>query len=260
MPTFTSFDGTEIDYDDVGTGPPVLLLHGFAADRVANWEQPKVVQALVDAGHRVISSDARGHGRSGKPHDPAAYAELAMPRDAQALLDHLGIGSVHLVGYSMGSIVSTKLAPMDDRIRSVALGGAGVDFEVVDNPKRRKAIADALLAEDPATIANPAAAGFRVFADATGADRLALAAIQQAEPDPPVDPGAITVPTLVLTGDGDDLVGSPHELAAKIPDARVQVVSGDHLSAVGDPAFRQAIVDFVASVPGVEPSAAGGAT
>ena len=43
------------------------------------------------------------------------------------------------------------------------------------------------------------------------------------------------------------------------PGAKVQIVHGDHLSAVGDPAFRQAIVDFVASVPGVEPSAAGGA-
>ena len=259
MPTFTSFDGTEIDYDDVGSGPPVLLLHGFAADRLANWVQPKVVQALVDAGHRVIASDARGHGRSGKPHDPAAYSKLAMPRDAQALLDHLGIGSVHLVGYSMGSIVSTKLAPMDERIRSVVLGGAGVDFAHVDNLKRRHGIADALLTDDPSTITNPAAAGFRVFADATGADKEALAAIQQAEPDPPVDPGAIAVPTLVLTGDGDDLVGSPQELAAKIPGAKVQIVHGDHLSAVGDPAFRQAIVDFVASVPGVEPSTAGGA-
>ena len=88
---------------------------------------------------------------------------------------------------------------------------------------------------------------------------MTLAAIQQAEPDGPVDPGAISQPTLVLTGDGDDLVGSPHDLAATIPNARVQVVHGDHLAAVGDPAFRQAIVDFVGSVPGVEPSTAGGA-
>src|SRR4051812_16483093 len=123
MPRFTSFDGTEIDFDDVGVGPPVLLLHGFAADRVANWWQPKVVDALVDAGHRVVAPDARGHGRSEKPHDPSAYAKLAMARDAQALLDHLEISSTHLVGYSMGSHVSTKLAPRDDRIRSVVLGG-----------------------------------------------------------------------------------------------------------------------------------------
>ena len=42
MPTFTSFDGTEIDDDDTGSGPPVLLLHGFAANRQANWVRPKV--------------------------------------------------------------------------------------------------------------------------------------------------------------------------------------------------------------------------
>lgn len=259
MPTFTSFDGTEIDYDDVGAGPPVLLLHGFAAERQANWVQPHVVPALVDAGHRVVAPDARGHGRSGKPHAPEAYSKLAMPRDAQALLDHLGIGSVHLVGYSMGSFVSMKLAPMEPRVKSVVLGGLGDSFSVIENPKRRKGIADALLADDPASITNPGAAGFRVFAESTGADRAALAAIQQAESDPPVDPGAIAVPTLVLTGDADDLVGSPQELAAKIPGAEVRIVHGDHLSAVGDPVFRQAIADFVGSVPGVESSTSGGA-
>ena len=69
----------------------MVMLHGFAADAHANWHQPKVVEAVVAAGRRVITPDARGHGRSGKPHDIAAYQGQAMPRDVSALLDHLGL-------------------------------------------------------------------------------------------------------------------------------------------------------------------------
>ena len=59
----------------------------------------------------------------------------------------------------------------------------------------------------------------------------------------------ISVPTLVLTGDKDVLVGPPDELAAKIPGAVWKVISGDHLSAVGDPAFPASIVEFIEAVP-----------
>ena len=61
----------------------------------------------------------------------------------------------------------------------------------------------------------------------------------------PVDWDAIRCPTLVLVGDQDDLVGSPQPLAEKIAGARITVVSGDHLSAVADPAFTAAIIDFL---------------
>jgi hypothetical protein len=53
---------------------------------------------------------------------------------------------------------------------------------------------------------------------------------------------------MVLVGDGDILVGSPHDLAARIPGATVTVVSGDHLGAVFDPKFRQGIVTFLEGV------------
>ena len=62
------------------------------------------------------------------------------------------------------------------------------------------------------------------------------------------DASQIRVPTLVIAGDADTLLGSHEELAAEIPGARCVTVSGDHLSAVVDPAFRQAIVDFLADV------------
>ena len=68
--SFESFDGTTIVFDDQGDGDVVVLLHGFAADAAVNWHAPGVTRALVEAGFRVVASDARGHGRSGKPSPP----------------------------------------------------------------------------------------------------------------------------------------------------------------------------------------------
>lgn len=246
MPTFRSFDGTEIAYDVRGAGPHVLLHHGFAADAAGNWEQPGVVDALVAAGKQVITLDARGHGRSGKPHEPAAYDDGAMVKDAQGLLDHVGVQEVDVVGYSMGSFVASRLVPDEPRTRRLILGGVGEGVVLGRPMPAREAIADALVADDPST-APPRARAFRMFADSTGADREALAACMRSDPwSKPVAWDRITCPTLVLIGDRDDLVGDPHALPRTIPQAEVKVVSGDHLSAVGDPAFTQAIVDFLA--------------
>ena len=56
------------------------------------------------------------------------------------------------------------------------------------------------------------------------------------------------MPTLVIAGDGDTLAGSPQLLAERIPGAIARVVHGDHLGAVGDPAFRAAIAEFVSTL------------
>ena len=251
MSTFQSFDGVSLAYEEQGPpgGPPVLLLHGFAADSVANWVRPHVVEALVDAGRRVITLDARGHGRSDKPHDPEAYADDAMVRDAQAMIDHLGLESVDVCGYSMGAMTTYALVAREPRARSAVLGGVGGRLGGPALAKRAPRIAEALLADDPSKVEDRTAAAFRSFADSTGADLRALAAIQKSRRSAPRAKGAsIRMPTMVLVGDGDILVGSPHELAARIPGATVTVVSGDHLSAVFDPKFREAIVTFLASV------------
>jgi len=255
MQRFASFDGTTIAYRDEGTGRPVLLLHGFAADQDANWTQPHVVDALVDAGHRVLAPDARGHGASAKPTDPARYADDAMVRDAQALLDHVGIDAVDVVGYSMGALVSARLVLVEPRARSLVLGGLGAGLTDGRPPANRSAIADALLTDDASTITNPVARAFRTFAERTGADRQALAAIQRApRAAAPTRLEAISVPTLVIAGDRDVLVGSPQALADRIPGAAARVIRGDHLTAVGDPAFRGAIVEFLAAQPWTVPA------
>ena len=245
MERFTTHDGLELAYLDVGRRDEVILLHGFAANHEIQWVAPGVVDALREEGHRVIALDMRGHGESDKPHDPASYSELAMVRDVQALFEHLGLSSVPVVGYSMGAHVTARLAPVDARVSRVVLGGVGAHMASASAPDGRSAIADALDAADPASIDNPIAKQFRTFADSTGSDRVALAALMRAPRDQERDYSAISVPTLVLTGEKDTLAGDPGELAKLIPGATFKVVRSDHLRAVFDPAFSRAIVDFV---------------
>jgi pimeloyl-ACP methyl ester carboxylesterase len=242
-----SFDGTRIAYAVRGSGPAVLLLHGFAADHVLNWARPGVIDALTGAGRRVIATDARGHGASDKPHDPERYAGDAMVRDAQAVLDHLGIDQVDVVGYSMGSMVAARLVPEEPRTHALVLGGVGATVTPPRTGGRApEAIAAALLEDDPASIENVAGKAFREFADFTGADRLALAALSRSDAlRYSVRFDAIRVPTLVVAGADDTLIRSPSELADRLPSARVEMVAGDHLTAMYDPAFSLSLVQFL---------------
>jgi pimeloyl-ACP methyl ester carboxylesterase len=243
----TSFDGVPISYRVAGSGPAVLLMHGFGADAERNWVRPGIFAALVDSGRRVLAYDARGHGKSGKPHDPEAYGRGAMGRDAQALLDHFGVESVDVVGYSMGSIIATGLVPREPRTRSLVL--AGVGGRLLTRPLDRARIAAALAAGPGDESADPTARAFRVFAERSGNDLDALAALQRSPRYGVTDKlKAIHVPTLVVAGGKDRVAGNPEPLAAEIDGAIAQVVPGDHLSAVGRPELTSAIVDFLARV------------
>lgn len=248
MERFRTHDGIELAYDDMGDpdGPPVVLLHGFAADTKANWEGPGISLALAEGGYRVLGLDARGHGKSDTPHDPAAYGKDSMVRDVSAFIDHLSLEAPAVAGYSMGSVTTARLLTMEPRVRLGILGGVGHRMLRGRAGNETDALADALESDDPSTITDPTARGFRLFADSTGADRLALAATQRAAiHGDPIDVSGIRVPVLVVTGDGDTLVGDPVRLAEAIPGGRAVVVSGDHLSAVGDPALAAAMVSFL---------------
>jgi pimeloyl-ACP methyl ester carboxylesterase len=172
--TFESVDGVSLWYADHGSGEPVLLLHGVMSDSEFNWVRPGIVDALVDAGRRVLLLDARGHGRSGKPHEVSAYADDAMARNAQALLDELGIDVVDVVGYSMGAYTTSRLALRDGRPRKPVLGGAGV-YTFRRNPEVAERFAQALETDDPTPSDDAAARAWRAYADATGVDRIAMA-------------------------------------------------------------------------------------
>ena len=125
--SFASFDGVSITFDQFGTndGVPVILQHGFAADGHGNWVAPGIVSAIVANGRHVIVPDARGHGRSDKPHDPSSYGHGAMARDLTALADHLGLAAFDIGGYSMGGHIALHLLRTDPRVRSTMIGGIG---------------------------------------------------------------------------------------------------------------------------------------
>lgn len=252
MPSFTSDDGIEIAYEvweRESALPLVLLHHGFIADGRTNWEAPGIVDALLASGRRVATVDARGHGRSGKPHDPAFYGEARMSEDVVALMDLLDEPAYDLVGYSMGSIVSLLTAARDRRVRRVVVGGVGagvvelggVDRRVV----RRSALRDALLTDDPGTITDQAAAGFRAFVDAVGGDRLALAAQAVSVYAGRVPLDEIKIPALVIAGVDDTLAVRPQVLADALPNAVLRTLPGDHLGVVRRPDFAAELVAFV---------------
>lgn len=251
MPTFDSA-GVPIHYIDEGSGPPVVLVHGFAASIEYNWRLPGIIDALKAAGRRVVALDCRGHGKSGKPHDPAAYADNAMARDVIALMDHLGIARADLQGYSMGGIIAAWLLTHEpSRFRSIILSGIGDGMMMEDAAagmrERTTAIADAMESTDPSTVANDVGRNFRIFAERTGNDLAALAAMQRS-PRPlatKADYSHVRLPVLVLLGEGDDLVGRADRLAAAIPGAQLVYTPGDHLTAVAQPAFRDAIISFL---------------
>jgi len=243
-------DGVGIEYEEVGAGPAVLLLHGFASNAQVNWVRPGIVDAVAAAGLRVVRYDARGHGGSDSPHDVAAYTGHAMSADAAGLADHLGLEQYAVVGYSMGAQVAAWLAAEDPRVRRAVLGGIGTRL-LLPRPGDRypaEEIARALEADRPPADAGATPLAFRAFADATHADRLALAAIQRAraiEGGP--DLSLLTVPVLVVAGEADTLIGDPAAVADALPDGRLVRVPGDHLSAVLQPAFAGAVVDFLLS-------------
>jgi pimeloyl-ACP methyl ester carboxylesterase len=253
MKSFKSWDQIEIAYQEWGertAAPPVVLHHGFVADANANWVATGVLDALLAAGHRVIAPDARGHGASEKPHDPARYGEQRMARDLAVLLEVSGEPRIDLVGYSMGAIVALIFASGDLRVRRLVVGGVGSGVIECGGVDRRAVPNDAIIAalsvEDPATITMPEAAAFRALADALGADREALAAQASSIYRGTIALDRISAPTLVLAGEDDPLAIRPAVLSEAIPDATLQILSGDHIGAIADPRFIQSIVDFLA--------------
>ena len=89
-----------------------------------NWRGPGIIKALAKT-YEVIALDVRGHGGSGKPKEQDAYG-VEIAEDIIRLLDHLKIQKAHLVGYSMGGMITMKLLTRHpDRVRSAILGGMG---------------------------------------------------------------------------------------------------------------------------------------
>ena len=239
-------NGVPIHYEVFGEGDPVVLVHGFASSLKGNWVTTGWIDTLRPV-RKVIALDCRGHGQSGKPHDPESYGGHEMEDDVLRLMNHLDIQKADLFGYSMGAAISLRaVLRRPQRFTSLVLGGIGQ--VLARRMGGRPGVPQALLAKDPSTITNPVAKGFRVFAERNKNDLEALAAYQQAQREP-IDKAAlagILIPVLVIVGEGDVLVGSPKELVASIPGAELVGIPGrDHLTVVPDARFKEAVVAFL---------------
>lgn len=180
MPTVQS-GGVPIHYEASGEGQPIVLVHGFSSSFDRDWRKSGWVEFLVGEGHRVIGLDCRGHGSSGKPHSPESYAGNRIPDDVLAVMEAVGVERTHIMGYSMGALVTLNLVSRHaKRFSTAVVGGAGLPSPAFD-PQGRAALAEALEAADPATIGDLPALRFRQSIERRRNDLLALAAFQRSE-------------------------------------------------------------------------------
>ena len=99
-------NGVKLRYIDAGKGEAIVLLHG-GTSRLESWITPGVVDNL-SKDFRVIVFDARGHGKSDSPREPAAYGRQ-QALDVVRILDALKIDKAHIIGFSLGSSTVAQL-------------------------------------------------------------------------------------------------------------------------------------------------------
>jgi len=210
------------------SGPPVLLVHGFASDSSdwAGW-----ADALAGAGRASIVVDLPGHGSSPGP-ESADDASTSAIVDAIAAVTH---GPFDVVAYSLGARLAWEL-PRIAPVRRLVLGGlspmepfGALDFAQVD--------AFVASGEPPTDGLTGMLMG---MISAPGRDAASLALVMRglaAEPFAPSNPP--TVPTLFVAGDADPMTAdSPFPDVLRVP--------GDHVGALRSPEFRAAALAFLA--------------
>ncbi len=242
-------DSVEIAFDDVGQGEPVLLIHGFASNGRVNWVETGWVKTLLDGGFRVITMDSRGHGESEKLYNPDLYSSPEMAEDARRLLDHLKIRRAHVMGYSMGARIAAFLT-INHPSRVGAAIVAGLGARMITGIGGGAEIARGLEAASLTDVTDAPARGFRVFAEQTRGDLRALAACIKTSRVGITEDMLATIknPVLVVVGENDDVAGEIRPLLEAIPGATgVTLPRRNHMSAVGDKQYKEAVLTFLGS-------------
>lgn len=250
--TFVTHDGLTLTYyqlADGQEGPPLLLQHGFTAEVMVEWVTCGIVDRLAPLNRPIFGLDARGHGKSDRPHDPARYGEDNMAEDALALTRHLGWESFDFCGYSMGGITAILLGTKPSNLRRLVVSGVGegvVACGGVDQRAFTRAeLARCLRAEDP-TPFHETMRNWRQTIDERGGDLMAMAAVADSVHATPIPLNKITAQTMLLVGDVDPLAVKPEVLANEIADCRLEIIPGDHTSARLHVAFTDKLLDFLA--------------
>ena len=236
---FSSFDSTKIYYEVRGNGFPVLLVHGFIVNS-SSWKNTALYDSLLAAGNKVILVDLRGNGKSGKPHNDEAYKYDAETKDIILLLKYLNIHIYDVVGYSRGSIITSRLMVWDKRVRNAVMGGMGADFTDPNWPRRiqfYQALTYDNVPELHSMVEN---------VKQSGLDQKALALLQKYQPSTSTSTlSKIKNHVLVIHGDSDMANGSAEELAAILPHGEIAVTPGDHNHAAQTPEFAAVVMHFL---------------
>jgi pimeloyl-ACP methyl ester carboxylesterase len=257
---FFDSKGAKIHYVVEGQGEPVVLIHGYAANILFQWEMPGILKALAKD-YQVIALDCRGHGLSSKPHDSKSYG-LEMVEDVVRLLDHLKIEKAHIVGYSMGAYIALKLMTTHpDRVLSATLGGGGwaktletqLRDDLAASLEQGKGIGPLLVRLTPAGQPKPTEEQIKSVTRWLTAvnDIKALVALTRGVDAvftvSEEDVKRCNVPTLGLVGEIDPLREGVDNLKGRLSDLQIVVIPGaDHMNAFWQPLFLQALKDFLA--------------
>ena len=241
--------GVKIYYEDHGSGPAVLLSHGYSATS-RMWEGQ--VDALKDR-YRVITWDMRGHGESDSPADQAEYSEAKTVEDMAAILDACGVESAVIGGLSLGGYMSMAFnVGQSKKTRALMLFDCGPGYK---NPKAREGWNET--AEKRAQNFETKGLGALGSSDevrvsshrsADGLARAARGMLAQFDSRIIESLDSISVPTLVLVGADDaPFIGATDYMSAKIPGAtRVTIPEAGHAANIHQPAlFNQAVEEFL---------------
>jgi pimeloyl-ACP methyl ester carboxylesterase len=243
-----SFDGTELAIHRLGQGRPVLMLHGLFSSAQMNWIRFGHAAKVAEAGFAAVMPDLRAHGDSAKPHDAEAYPDGVLVRDVEVVVEALGLEDFDLVGFSLGA--RTAVASVIAGLAPRKLVLAGMGLEGLSGWNRRVVFfLDAIdrfadvRREDPAFMAVQFMKTMKVDRTAV---RLLLGSVQDIASEAL---SAVAMPTLVVCGDQDRDNGSPQKLVDALPDARLELVPGTHMSSVTEPALGEALTKFLAPAP-----------
>ena len=246
---FVVRDGVKVYFEDHGSGPGVLLSHGFS-DASTAWRDQ--VEALRDR-YRVMTWDTRGHGQSDYPDDPGAYSEANSVADMAAILDACGVQGAVIGGLSLGGCVSLAFnLAHPGRTDALMLFDTGPGFK---NDQARakwnetaRGRAARFETEGLDGLGDSAGARIAGHRDATGLAHAARGMLAQFDDSLIQSLPHITVPTLVLVGDGDvPFHAATNYMAGKIPGAeKVVIENAGHVANLDQPAaFNSAVRGFL---------------
>lgn len=224
MPTILA-NGLDIAYEQLGAGPPLVLLHGASSSGQLDYAAQLPVLATA---FRIILPDARGHG--GTSWDPADGFQAGwLVDDLVGLVDALGIDTLHLAGFSMGAMTALGFAVREpDRVRTLVVASITTEREPRASVARRLLDPDRIERDEPAWAAQQARRQDPVQGHDTW--RRLLPAIARDVAEQPLltsrELRDITASTLVIAGDRDPMVpvAQAERLARQVRDGQLLVV------------------------------------